>query len=46
MFSENIGQYLKSAIGVDAVLSKPEGMTGLVKAIDAVLARYTGSQEN
>jgi DNA-binding NarL/FixJ family response regulator len=45
MFSDNIGQYLKSAIGVDVVLSKPEGMTALVKAIDAVLTRCA-SQDN
>ena len=34
MYSENIGKYLTSAIGVDAVLSKPAGMTELLKAID------------
>jgi|ERR1700730_1618565 len=39
MYSENIGKYLTSAIGVDAVLSKPDGMTALVKTVDAVLAR-------
>ena len=38
MYSENIGKYLTSAIGVDAVLSKPDGMTALVKAVTAVLA--------
>jgi len=29
MYSENIGSYLTSAIGIDAVLSKPDGMTAL-----------------
>jgi DNA-binding NarL/FixJ family response regulator len=37
MYSERVGSYLTSAIGVDAVLSKPDGMTALVKAIDAAL---------
>jgi DNA-binding NarL/FixJ family response regulator len=37
MYSENIGNYLASAIGIDAVLSKPDGMTALVKAVDAAL---------
>jgi DNA-binding NarL/FixJ family response regulator len=46
MFSENMGQYLKSAIGVDAVLSKPDGMNALVKAVDMVLARNSASEEN
>jgi hypothetical protein len=30
---------LTSAIGVDAVLSKPDGMTALVRVVQAVLAR-------
>jgi DNA-binding NarL/FixJ family response regulator len=38
MYSENIGQYLKSATGVDAILTKPDGMTRLVDAIKTVLA--------
>jgi len=38
MYGENIGQYLKSAIGVDAVLSKPDGVTVLFEAIDSVFA--------
>jgi two-component system, NarL family, response regulator NreC len=38
MYSEDIGRSVTSAIGIDAVLSKPEGITPLVKAIDAVLA--------
>jgi DNA-binding NarL/FixJ family response regulator len=45
MYSENIGRYLTSAIGVDAVLSKPDGMTALAKAIDAVLTPISGPVE-
>lgn len=37
MFSENIGRSLTSALGVDMVLSKPDGMRALVKAIDDLL---------
>lgn len=39
MYSENVGKYLTAAIGVDAVLSKPDGMTVLAKVIDAVRDR-------
>jgi DNA-binding NarL/FixJ family response regulator len=39
MYSENIGKYMTAAIGVDAVLSKPDGMTALVETIAAVFAR-------
>jgi len=39
MYSENVGTSLTSALGVDAVLSKPDGITALVNAVDAVLAR-------
>jgi DNA-binding NarL/FixJ family response regulator len=39
MYSEDIGRSLTSAIGVDAVLSKPDGMTALVKTVNAVLNR-------
>lgn len=42
MHSENIGSYLTSAIGVDAVLSKPEGITALVEAIDIALFPISG----
>jgi DNA-binding NarL/FixJ family response regulator len=45
MHSENVGRYLKSALGVDAVLSKPEGITFLVKAIDAALSPMSGPLE-
>jgi DNA-binding NarL/FixJ family response regulator len=38
MYSEDIGRSVTFAIGVDAVLSKPDGITPLVKAIDAALA--------
>jgi DNA-binding NarL/FixJ family response regulator len=37
MFSEDIGKYMTSAIGVDMVLSKPDGMRPLVEAIDSLL---------
>jgi DNA-binding NarL/FixJ family response regulator len=45
MYSESIGSYLTSAIGIDAVLSKPDGMTALVKAIDAALNPLSGLVE-
>ena len=38
MYSQNVGKYLTSATGVDAVLSKPDGVTALLKAIDTVFA--------
>lgn len=41
MHGDNIGTYLTSAIGVDAVLSKPDGAS-LVKVIDAVLTPGSG----
>ncbi|HXP67759.1 MAG TPA: response regulator transcription factor [Candidatus Dormibacteraeota bacterium] len=37
MYSENVGSYLTSAIGIDAVLSKPDGMTALLSAIETAL---------
>jgi DNA-binding NarL/FixJ family response regulator len=39
MFSENIGRSLTSAVGVDLVLSKPDGMKALVEAIESLLRR-------
>jgi two-component system invasion response regulator UvrY len=39
MYTENLGAYLASAIGVDAVLSKPDGLTKLAKVVDALLPR-------
>jgi DNA-binding NarL/FixJ family response regulator len=44
MFSEHVGKSLTSAIGIDAVLSKPDGMKELVKAIEDVFANKTGEQ--
>ena len=38
MYSENIGRALTSAIGVDMVISKPDGMIALMEAIDALLS--------
>jgi DNA-binding NarL/FixJ family response regulator len=37
MFSEEIGTSLTAAIGIDAVLSKPDGMTVLVKTIEDLI---------
>jgi len=37
MFSENIGRAMTDAIGVDLVLSKPDGMRALVEALDNLL---------
>jgi DNA-binding NarL/FixJ family response regulator len=39
MYSDNIRAAINSAIGVDAVLAKPDGLDDLSQAIDAVLAR-------
>lgn len=38
MYSENIGRSLTSAIGVDMVLSKPDGMVALMEAVDSLLS--------
>ena len=38
MYSENIGRSLTSTIGVDMVLSKPDGMISLMKAVDTLLS--------
>jgi DNA-binding NarL/FixJ family response regulator len=38
MYSENIGRALTSAIGVDMVISKPDGMIALMEAIDTLLS--------
>lgn len=38
MYSDNVGSYLTSAVGIDAVLSKPDGMTALLNAVEAALA--------
>jgi DNA-binding NarL/FixJ family response regulator len=37
MFGENIGRAMTDAIGVDLVLSKPDGMKALVEALDKLL---------
>ena len=41
MYSESIGNSVTSPLAVDAVLSKPDGITALVNAVDAVLARQS-----
>jgi two-component system vancomycin resistance associated response regulator VraR len=38
MHSERIGKFLSNAIGVDAVLSKPDGMTQMVDSINSLFA--------
>jgi two-component system, NarL family, vancomycin resistance associated response regulator VraR len=38
MYSERMGKFLSSAIGVDVVLSKPEGMTNIVESINSLFA--------
>jgi DNA-binding NarL/FixJ family response regulator len=43
MYSENIGKYLTSAIGIEAVLSKPDGVTELAAAIDSALDQIPDS---
>jgi DNA-binding NarL/FixJ family response regulator len=37
MFGENIGRAMTNALGVDLVLSKPDGMRALVEALDKLL---------
>lgn len=44
MYSENIGRYLTSAIGLDAVLSKQDGLTKLAKVVDDILGPYSPPQ--
>jgi DNA-binding NarL/FixJ family response regulator len=38
MFGENVARAMTSAIGVDMVISKPDGMRALVQAIDGLLS--------
>jgi DNA-binding NarL/FixJ family response regulator len=38
MYSENVSKALSSAIGVDAVLSKPDGMSHVVESINSLFA--------
>jgi DNA-binding NarL/FixJ family response regulator len=37
MYSENVGQSLTSAVGLDMVLSKPDGMMRMVESIKSLL---------
>jgi len=39
MYSEDIGQTLASAVGIDMVLCKPDGMGQLVDSVKSLLAR-------
>lgn len=39
MFADNIGSSLASAVGVDLVLSKPDGMKALADAVDNLVGR-------
>jgi DNA-binding NarL/FixJ family response regulator len=39
IFSENIGKSVTASVGVDAVLSKPDGLAALVVAIEEVFRR-------
>ena len=41
MYGESIGNQLASAIGVDAVLCKPDGLMQLGKVLDTLLRRST-----
>ena len=41
MYRENVGKYLSSALGIDAVLSKPDGVTKLAAAIDSALGQIS-----
>jgi CheY-like chemotaxis protein len=36
MYTDRIGKYLSSAVGVDAVLSKPDGMNDIVESINSL----------
>jgi CheY-like chemotaxis protein len=38
MYTEKIGKFLSAAIGVDAVLSKPDGMAHMVESINSLFA--------
>src|SRR6202050_42063 len=43
MYRENVGKYLRSAGGIDVVLSKPDGGTKLAAAIDTALEQISDS---
>jgi two-component system, response regulator PdtaR len=40
MYSENIGSSLASAVGVDLVISKPNGLKALSDAVDTLLSGH------
>jgi len=46
MYSENIGRSLTSAIGVDMVLSKPDGMKALMEAIQTLTTQGRPGRED
>src|ERR1700684_801979 len=43
MYRESVGKYLSSAVGIDVVLSKPDGGTKLAAAIDSALDQISDS---
>jgi DNA-binding NarL/FixJ family response regulator len=43
MYRDNVGKYLSSAVGIDIVLSKPDGGTKLAAAIDSALDQISDS---
>jgi DNA-binding NarL/FixJ family response regulator len=43
MYRDNVGKYLSSAVGIDVVLSKPDGGTKLAAAIDSALDQISDS---
>jgi len=43
MYRESVGKYLSSAVGIDVVLSKPDGGTKLAAAIDTALDQISDS---
>jgi|HubBroStandDraft_4_1064222.scaffolds.fasta_scaffold186057_1 DNA-binding NarL/FixJ family response regulator len=43
MYRDSVGKYLSSAVGIDVVLSKPDGGTKLAAAIDSALAQISDS---
>ena len=45
MYRDNIGKYLTSAVGIDFVLSKPDGVAKLAAAIDSALDQISNSAQ-
>jgi NarL family two-component system response regulator LiaR len=43
MYRDSVGKYLSSAVGIDVVLSKPDGGTKLAAAIDSALDQISDS---